>query len=110
MSFSSNLATVSVAFTGGGINVHGVDFDNAGGTPKYYLDGVFYSNMSAGLTIVGSANDMQVNFCNTTDFSNAQYFLILSRKLTATEHAKVYGQLENMTWNTKGLTPGPMMP
>jgi peptidoglycan hydrolase-like protein with peptidoglycan-binding domain len=39
-----------------------------------------------------------------------KYVCYITRALTATEHARVYAQLENMTWNTKGLTPGPMMP
>jgi hypothetical protein len=36
--------------------------------------------------------------------------VVVKRVLTATEHARLYGQIENMQWNTKGLTPGPMMP
>ena len=110
MTFSSNVAAATTPFVGGNIAVHGVDFDNAGGIPKYYINGSFYANMGAGLTIVSSVDPIYVCFNASTSYSNCAYLLLFSRKLTATEHARLYGQLENTTWNTKGLPPGPMMP
>jgi len=107
---SSNATTATFNFVGGGLATHAVDFDNAGGIPNYFINGIRQGAMSVGLTILGNANNALTNFGSGSRSARSRYLLLFSRKLTLTEHARVYGQLENMRWNTKGLTPGPMMP
>lgn len=107
---SSNVATATYAFVGGGIATHAVDFDSAGGAPNYFINGIRQGTMSIGLSIVGNASNVLANFGAGARSARSRYLLLFSRKLTNTEHARVYGQLESMAWNTKGLTPGLMMP
>jgi hypothetical protein len=101
-----------------GVKTEGISI-NSGSAPVGYRNGISRGSYNAALTIIPQNVDpltiMNTNVSyvpggyNTQSFYN-EYFLFFSRSLTATEHARVYGQLENMTWNTKGLTPGPMMP
>lgn len=80
---------------------------------KHYEDGVYKSDYSALTSLAASTGNFIVgNFAGSSNLSNKniRYVIQVNRALTATEHARVYGQLENMRWNTKGLTPGPMMP
>jgi hypothetical protein len=84
----------------------------SGQIPLGYADGIFIGNFSGTLTPPVGASLIEIgntNFANSIK-STLKAVVVVSRVLTATEHARVYGQLENMTWNTKGLTPGPMMP
>jgi hypothetical protein len=86
----------------------------ANGVPsKHYEDGVYKADYSALTSLAASTGDFIVgNFAGSSNLTGKDigYVVQVNRALTATEHARVYGQLENMTWNTKGLTPGPMMP
>jgi hypothetical protein len=101
-----------------GRRVYGVSI-GSGVKPKGYKNGVYTGDYSANITItsqnvdpltIGNANISYTPAGYNTLLKNFEYFLFFSRVLTATEHARLYGQLENMRWNTKGLTPGPMMP
>jgi hypothetical protein len=98
--------------------VYGISI-GSGVKPKGYKNGVYTADYSANITItpqnvdpltIGNSNISYTPAGYNTLLKNFEYFLFFSRVLTATEHAKIYGQLENMKWNTKGLTPGPMMP
>jgi hypothetical protein len=109
--FSSNVTTAQIAYTAADIATHGVNFDSAGSLPVAYKNGVFVGTYSVGVAVISSANNVSsVAATNSSISTLTRYLLMFSRKLTATEHARVYGQLENMRWNTKGLTPGLMMP
>lgn len=94
---SSSVATSIYSYVGGGIATHAVDFDNAGGVPRYYRDGVSIGPMSIGLTINSSGNNIQVNFGGGAQFATSQYTLIISRKLTAAEHQELYQQLQALS-------------
>jgi len=87
----------------------------SGGTPVGYQNGVLVGNYSLTLTPVLNNTDVtignqNIGIANVLSTQIVHYALIINRVLTATEHARLYGQLENTRWNTKGLTPGPMMP
>lgn len=83
---------------------------------SYYINGVSLGALTGVCTITSYSENLFIGNTNpayTTINRNSpviNYALIFTRVLTATEHARVYAQLENMTWNTKGLTPGSMMP
>lgn len=89
----------------------GVSFVN-GGTPVGYRDGISLGNFSGTITLTGTSIDLEIGNYTSTYKLNAllKAVVICRRPLTATEHARLYGQLENMRWETKGLTPGPMIP
>jgi hypothetical protein len=98
-----------------GQKTHGISY-TAGVTPKGYLNGVSigsyvgnYSCTAKPLAVVTIGNYTNGGF-NAQLGTVFKYFLHASRVLTATEHLRIYAQLENMSWDTKGLTPGPMMP
>lgn len=87
----------------------------SGGTPVGYQNGVLIGNYTLTLSPVLNNTDVtignqNIGIANVLATQICHYALIINRVLTATEHSRVYAQLENMTWNTKGLTPGPMMP
>jgi hypothetical protein len=116
----SDVAASYLALTEGhhGNKTEGLSI-TSGAAPTGYRNGVFRGSYTVPLTIVAqnvdpltiaNANVSYVPGGFNTQLVSTGYFLLFSRSLTATEHARVYGQLENMTWNTKGLTPGPMMP
>lgn len=90
-----------------------VNFSN-GTTAEGFINGVSKGNFSGASAI--AVDDATLQICNgainTASYmdSVAKAAVILSRKLTATEHARIYSELENTTWETKGLAPGPMMP
>jgi hypothetical protein len=109
-----------LAIGGGQIRrgVYGISI-GSGIKPAGYKDGVYTGDYSANATItprsvdpltIGNSNISYTPAGYNTLLKNFEYFLFFSRVLTATEHARLYRQLENMRWNTKGLTPGPMMP
>jgi len=109
----TNLPTVTVPKTNGKV-CNSVSW-TSGGTPVGYQNGVSVGNYSLTLTPVLNNTDVtignqNIGIANVLSTQIVHYALIINRALTATEHARVYGQLENMKWNTKGLTPGPMMP
>jgi hypothetical protein len=94
-------------------NVFGVSIV-AATTTTGYLNGVLSGNYLGASTLNVTTHPMIIgnllagSSCLTNKIMG--YFVYITRSLTATEHARIYAQLENMTWNTKGLTPGPMMP
>ena len=80
---------------------------------KGYTNGVYQADYTGLTDLFPTLNNIVVgNLVGGSCLTNKtiKYFVYITRSLTATEHARVYGQLENMKWNTKGLTPGPMMP
>jgi hypothetical protein len=78
---------------------------------KVYNNGIYNADLSGASVITAPVSDLWIIYPQIDRFAGfGRYFVLFKRVLTATEHARVYGQLENMTWNTKGLTPGPMMP
>ena len=78
---------------------------------KVYNSGVYGGDLSGASVISAPVSDLWILYPQIDRFFGfGRYFVLIKRVLTATEHARVYGQLENMKWNTKGLTPGPMMP
>jgi len=94
----------------GDIITHGVSMTTAG-TPIGYFNGVSAGNYSGSVLLTATTNNLNIGLFSTNlTHKLYRYFVYVTRALTATEHARVYGQLENMRWNTKGLTPGPMMP
>lgn len=99
----------------GGANPHlgnsaAVSLSN-GLTGTAWINGLFISNLSGTSVIVAPASSLLLNYAQAGSWPvTTKSIVIIKRVLTATEHARVYGQLENMKWNTKGLTPGPMMP
>lgn len=84
----------------------------SGGTPIGYTDGLLLGNFSGVSTITPSNPNLEIG--NWADIERVKavlhYVVMCSRVLTATEHARVYGQLEDMQWGTKGMTPGPLLP
>jgi hypothetical protein len=91
---------------------HAVNFSD-GSIPVGYVNGNLLGNYSTTWTSAAVATNLKIgNFgtVNSQIGQNLEYFLWFSRQLTATEHSRLYGDLENMTWNTKGLAPGSMMP
>lgn len=85
----------------------------SGNTPVGYLDGVSAGSFSGAFTpLTGAGTVLEIGniLNNNRNRSRIETAVIISRVLTATEHARLYGQLEGMRWNTKGLTPGPMIP
>jgi hypothetical protein len=78
-----------------------------------YLNGVLVGNYTGPATLNVTVNPIIIgNLAGTSCLTNKifGYFVYITRSLTATEHARLYSDLENMTWNTKGLTPGAMLP
>jgi hypothetical protein len=85
----------------------------SGGTPNGYINGTFAGAYTSAVARPSTTTNLVIgNLLGGSATTNKifYYFLYITRILTATEHARIYSQLENMTWNTKGLTPGPMMP
>jgi hypothetical protein len=84
----------------------------SGSTAIGYLNGVSIGSFSGASTIVAEIPNLEIG--NWADMarcrSRIDAAVLISRDLTATEHAKVYAQLENMRWNTKEMTPGPLLP
>jgi hypothetical protein len=82
-----------------------------GSIGKTYRNGIYVSDLSGTSTVAAPNGDLGLLFPGALKWPTiAQAIVLIKRVLTATEHARIYAQLENMTWNTKGLTPGPMMP
>jgi hypothetical protein len=79
-----------------------------GVNPMYYRDGIYQSTSGSSCLFDFSAAQNWV-ICSRTTGSNfldstMPYFLVISRVLTATEHAQVYAELSQMKWPTKPLT------
>lgn len=84
-----------------------------GATGASYVNGTAAGALSGNTVIGAPTGTLQIYKPATAgaDFPIVgRYIVIVKRVLTATEHARVYGQLENMRWNTKGMAPGPMLP
>jgi hypothetical protein len=81
-----------------GMQTHAVDFDNAGGTPKGYLNGIFLGNYSGAQTVVADASNLLYGSAsNDVEPQTVRYFLWISRKLTAAEHQEIYQQLQALS-------------
>jgi hypothetical protein len=97
-----------------GLKTRSISYQS-GARPLGYTDGVYigqYTNNytptaqpTAPLTIGNYATGSATGSIGMV----YKYLVFVSRVLTATEHSKVYAQLENTTWDTKGLVPGPML-
>ena len=72
-----------------------VNLTNAGAA-QFFADGVLVGTTVSSLTIGGTANDLK-------NYSASGALLLFSRRLTATEHAQVFAELENLKFNTKTL-------
>lgn len=98
-----------------GLVTNAINF-NRGSAPVHYKNGVLLGNYTGNLnSSVQALANVVIGNSDSSGFNGQigscyQYFLWFSRMLTATEHARVYGELENTNWNTKGLTAGPFIP
>lgn len=98
--------TVTLNRAGAGTFTHAVEFDSAGGTPKGYLDGALLGNYTGGVTVAGSATNIHLGYLYVTSaFTNTEYFLFISRKLTAAEHSEIYTYLQSVNWPSKVYSP-----
>jgi hypothetical protein len=94
-----NGTTRTLNYTGlAGVDTHAVEFDSAGGTPKGYLNGILLGNYSGVLTSVADASNLFYGYpSNANEPQQVEYFLFISRKLTATEHQALYQQLQALS-------------
>jgi len=94
-----NGTTRSLAYGGlTGMQTHAVDFDNAGGTPVGYLNGILLGNYSGAQTVIADASNLLYGSAsNDTEPQTVRYFLWISRKLTAAEHQEIYQQLQALS-------------
>lgn len=81
-----------------GLGTHAVEFDSAGGTPKGYFNGILLGNYSGVLTSVADASNLFYGYASNSDEpQQVEYFLFISRKLTAAEHQALYQQLQALS-------------
>jgi hypothetical protein len=81
-----------------GMHTHAVEFDNAGGTPIGYLNGISIGNYSGVLTSVADAANLTYGSASSdVEPQTLRYFLWISRKLTAAEHQELYQQLQALS-------------
>ncbi len=81
-----------------GMHTHAVEFDNAGGTPKGYLNGILLGNYSGVQTSVADASNLFYGTASSDlEPQTVRYFLWISRKLTAAEHQELYQQLQALS-------------
>ena len=81
-----------------GMQTHAVEFDNAGGTPKGYMNGILLGNYSGVLTSVADASNLFYGSASSdVEPQTVRYFLWISRKLTAAEHQEIYQQLQALS-------------
>lgn len=81
-----------------GMQTHAVEFDGAGGTPIGYLNGNLLGNYSGVGTSVSAATNLNYGYgSNTAEKQGVEYFLWISRKLTAAEHQELYQQLQALS-------------
>jgi len=94
-----NGTTRTLNYTGlAGVDTHAVEFDSAGGTPKGYLNGILLGNYSGVLTSVADASNLFYGYASNSDEpQKVEYFLWISRKLTAAEHQELYQQLQALS-------------
>lgn len=81
-----------------GDGTHAVEFDSVGGTPKGYFNGILLGNYSGVLTSVADASNLFYGFASSDlEPQQVEYFLFISRKLTAAEHQELYQQLQALS-------------
>jgi len=81
-----------------GMQTHAVEFDNAGGTPKGYMNGILLGNYSGVLTSVADAANLTYGSASSDiEPQTVRYFLWISRKLLAAEHQEIYQQLQALS-------------
>lgn len=81
-----------------GVGTHAVEFDSVGGTPKGYFNGILLGNYSGVLTSVADASNLFYGYASNSDEpQQVEYFLFISRKLTAAEHQALYQQLQALS-------------
>lgn len=77
---------------------------------KLYADGIFINNFSGANGTFNSYGTGGLTIGDTTPFSGASFVLprigiqaalIINRQLTAIEHAQIYSELINMSWESK---------
>lgn len=79
-----------------------VEFDGVGGTPKGYLNGALLGSFSGVSTVVGAATNISFAYNEVADeFTKTEYYLYISRKLTAAEHSELYTYLQSIDWPNK---------
>lgn len=79
---------------------HAINFAN-GGTPVGYLNGILLGNYSTTWNSAAVATNLKIGNFGTVNASVGQgleYFLWVTRALTATEHQELYQQLQSLTW------------
>jgi hypothetical protein len=72
-----------------------------GGTPEGFVNGVSIGNYSGAVTITQDNADLVLGAYYTSGNnpkSIIEAILICNRVLTATEHSRLYAELENLTW------------
>lgn len=81
-----------------GDGTHAVEFDSVGGTPKGYFNGILLGNYSGVLTSVADASNLFYGYASSDlEPQQVEYFLFISRKLTAAEHQALYQQLQALS-------------
>jgi hypothetical protein len=81
-----------------GDGTHAVEFDSVGGTPKGYLNGILLGSYSGVLTSVADASNLFYGYASSDlEPQQVEYFLFISRKLTAAEHQALYQQLQALS-------------
>lgn len=96
---SLNSVSRTLNLTGlAGMQTHAVEFDSVGGTPVGYLNGVLLGNYSGVGSSVAAATNLNYGYgSNTAEKQGVEYFLWISRKLTAAEHQELYQQLQALS-------------
>jgi hypothetical protein len=80
---------------------------NIGGTGEVFVDGVSAGNLSGSSTITADDAPLIIGNLYSNGWNASGYIReagVVNRKLTATEHAQLYGELEALTWPTKAST------
>jgi len=101
----SNTSTFSSSYTGKkyiGINI------NAGNLPNLYLDGIFASNGNSSFTVSSGSNPLTIGSYGALSLGNSlnkyAVAIIISRVLTASEHAELYGELSSLNYPSKVIS------
>jgi len=78
-----------------------------GSTPEAFVDGISIGSFSGTTTLAGASTaDLLVGNQYTTVYRCKDYIgavVLVNRVLTATEHAKLYGELANQDWGQRVL-------
>lgn len=106
LNFRSDSGFSSLAYTTlGGKRYLAVNFEH-NVVPAFYADGLFVGNGGAAIPVVASVTNIGIGSLasgsNPTS-TTVGAALIINRKLTANEHAQLFGELQAMKWPTKTI-------